>query len=63
CRYSLLPALFSEGIIFSDIKEGTYDGPSFVDYIEHLLPHMNAWPAPQSVLVIVEEVLPLCVAQ
>lgn len=65
--YSILPALCDDGIIFSDIREGAYDGPSFVDYIKRLLPHMNPYPAPRSVLIMdncsihhVDDVLPLC---
>jgi hypothetical protein len=66
-RYSLLPALCSDGIIYCDIKVGAYDGSSFFSYIEELLKHMNPWPALKSVLVMdncvihhVEEVKYLC---
>ncbi|KIJ36630.1 hypothetical protein M422DRAFT_143696, partial [Sphaerobolus stellatus SS14] len=50
--YSLLPVLCSEGIIYSEIQKGAYDGPSFLTFIENLLEHMNPWPAPWSVLVM-----------
>ncbi|KIJ46833.1 hypothetical protein M422DRAFT_226531 [Sphaerobolus stellatus SS14] len=50
--YSLLPALCSEGIIYSEIQKGAYDRPSFLTFIENLLEHMNPWPAPRSVLVM-----------
>ena len=69
-RYSLLPALSSEGIIFSEVREGTYDGPAFVAYVEKLLLHMNPWPAPCSVLVMdncvihhSDDIAPMCAAQ
>jgi len=68
--YSILPALSNDGIIFSDIREGAYDGHGFVEYIQCLLPHMNPWPEARSVLVMdncaihhVDEVLPLCEEQ
>jgi hypothetical protein len=68
--YSLLPALCSDGIIFADVREGAYDGPSFINYISRLLEHMNPWPQPRSVLIMdncaihhVEDVASLCMAQ
>ncbi|KIJ49303.1 hypothetical protein M422DRAFT_147223, partial [Sphaerobolus stellatus SS14] len=51
-RYSLLPALTQDGIIYSDIKLGAYDGPSFITFLEGLLEHMNPYPAPWSVLIL-----------
>ena len=51
-RYSLLPALSQDGIIYSDIKLGSYDGKSFLEYMEGLLEVMNPYPAPRSVLVL-----------
>jgi DDE superfamily endonuclease len=51
-RFSLLPALSQEGIIYSDIRMGSYDGDSFLEYLEGLLEHMNPYPAPRSVLVL-----------
>ncbi|KIJ36877.1 hypothetical protein M422DRAFT_144120, partial [Sphaerobolus stellatus SS14] len=48
----LLPALTQDGIIFSDIKLGAYDGASFLGFLEGLLEHMNPYPAPQSVLIL-----------
>ena len=69
-RFSLLPALSCNGIIFSDVREGTYDGPAFVQYIEQLLPHMNPWPEPLSVLVMdncsihhLDDIAPLCASR
>ena len=66
----MLPALSAEGIIFSEIRVGTYDGPAFIKYIERLLPYMNRWPAPRSVLVMdncaihhLDDIAPLCAAR
>jgi len=59
-----------DGAIFSDMKEGSYDGPAFVNFIENLLPHVEPWPARRSILVMdncaihhVDDVAPLCAAQ
>lgn len=51
-RYSILPALTQDGIIFSDIKLGAYDGESFLYFLEGLMKHMNPYPGPRSVLVL-----------
>ena len=51
-RYSLLPALCSDGIIYSRIREGAYDGAAFLGYVKALMPRMNRWPAARSVLVL-----------
>ena len=51
-RYSLLPALSQDGIIYSNIKLGSYDGNSFLGYLKGLLEVMNPYPAPRSVLVL-----------
>ena len=40
------------GIIFSTVCEGTYNGPAFVHYIQLLLQHMNPWLEVDSVLVV-----------
>jgi transposase len=50
--YSILPALTSEGIIYSDIKIGSWDGEHFLEFLDGLLEHMNPFPAPRSVLVM-----------
>lgn len=67
CRYSILPALCSEGIIYADIQPGAYDGAGFVAYMHSLMEHMNPWPNPCSVVVMdncaihhVEEVAHIC---
>ncbi|KIJ32576.1 hypothetical protein M422DRAFT_147342, partial [Sphaerobolus stellatus SS14] len=48
----LLPALTQDGIIFSNIKPGAYDGPLFIAFLEGLLEHMSAYPALRSVLIL-----------
>ncbi|KIJ35195.1 hypothetical protein M422DRAFT_136599, partial [Sphaerobolus stellatus SS14] len=50
--YSLLPALCSEGVIYSEVRKGAYDGPAFIEFMTNLLEHMSPWPAPKSVLVM-----------
>ena len=52
CRYSLLPALSQDGIIYSDIKLGAYDGEGFLQFLSGHLEVMNPYPAPCSVLVM-----------
>jgi hypothetical protein len=51
-RYSLLPAITMDGIIYSHIKIGGYDGDEFIEYLDGLTTQMNPYPAPRSVLVI-----------
>jgi hypothetical protein len=51
-RYSLLPALCTKGIIYSAVREGSWDGESFVSFVFNLMPYMNPWPEPCSVLVM-----------
>ncbi|KAJ7210797.1 hypothetical protein GGX14DRAFT_334814, partial [Mycena pura] len=66
-RYSMLPAITSEGIIYSHVKKGGYNGEEFCLFLEGLMPHMQAYPAPRSILIIdncrihhVEEVDEIC---
>lgn len=51
-RFTLLPALSSEGPIYAEVKIGPHNGESFLKYLDNLLLHMNAYPAPHSVLVM-----------
>jgi hypothetical protein len=51
-RYSLLPAITVDGLIYSHIKVGGYNGEEFLEYLEGLMDQMNPYPAPRSVLVI-----------
>jgi hypothetical protein len=48
----MLPAITTEGIIYSHIKIGSYNGDQFMDWLEGLLQVMNPYPAPKSILVI-----------
>lgn len=51
-RYSLLPAITVDGIIYSDVKVGGYNGEQFLVWLEGLLKEMNPYPAPRSVLIL-----------
>jgi hypothetical protein len=41
-----------DGIIYSHIKVGSYNGDEFLEYLTGLLTQMNPYPEPRSVLVI-----------
>ncbi|KAF9780466.1 hypothetical protein BJ322DRAFT_1011813 [Thelephora terrestris] len=65
-----LRAQRSEGLVYTKIIVGPYDGDSFVRYIENLVEHMNPYPAPKSILLMdncsihhVEGVSELCSAR
>jgi transposase len=51
-KYSILPALSLDGILHLEVVENTITGNIFHWFIEDLLPHMNEWPMPNSVLVV-----------
>ena len=51
-RYSVLPALTIEGVIYSEVKLGGFNGDEFVAWLVGLLAVMNPYPAPQSVLIL-----------
>jgi hypothetical protein len=51
-RYSLLPAITTDGIIYSHIKVGGYNGDQFIEYLQGLLNVMNPYPESHSVLVM-----------
>jgi hypothetical protein len=48
----MLPALTVNGVIYSHIKMGAYNGDQFLEWLEGLLQVMNPFPAPNSVLVL-----------
>jgi hypothetical protein len=48
----MLPAITVNGIIYSHVKVGGYDGAQFIEYLEGLMQVMNPYPAPNSVLVM-----------
>ena len=50
--YSMLPALSLEGVIYSDIVKGLYDGEKFVQFVDELTSVMNPYPGKNSVLVM-----------
>ncbi|KAH9015861.1 hypothetical protein EDB85DRAFT_1821142, partial [Lactarius pseudohatsudake] len=56
------------GVIYSHIKKGAYNGDEFIKWLTGLLEIMNPYPAPNSVLILdncrihhVEGVEELCV--
>ena len=68
--FSLLPTLSMKGIIFSAVREGTYEGPAFIEYIQQFLQYMNPWLQVNSVLVMdncsihhLNAIVPLCGAR
>ena len=50
--YSVLLALSLEGVIFSDIVKGSYDGEKFIQFVDELTNVMNPYPGKNSVLVM-----------
>jgi len=51
-KYSILPALSLDGILHLEVIDNAVTGEDFFRFIQGLLPRMNAWPLPRSVLVI-----------
>jgi transposase len=51
-KYSILPAISLDGIIHLEVIENAITGADFLRFIEGLLPRMNTWPLPNSVLVV-----------
>jgi hypothetical protein len=51
-RYSILPAITTDGIIYSHIKVGGYNGEEFLQYLDGLTAKMNPYPGLHSVLVV-----------
>jgi transposase len=51
-KYSILPALSLDGILHLEVVENAVTGDIFCQFIEGLLPCMNEWPLPHSVLVV-----------
>jgi hypothetical protein len=50
--YHILPAYTQDGVLFSQVFQGSTDSAVFEDYVEQLLPHYGRWPEPKSVLVM-----------
>ena len=51
-KYSILPALSLDGILHLEVVENAVTGAAFRHFVEGLLPRMNKWPLPNSVLVV-----------
>lgn len=51
-RYSLLPALSLDGMLYAKIVEGSFTTVKFKGFLEGLLDHMQPFPAPNSVIVM-----------
>jgi transposase len=51
-RYHILPAYTQDGVLFSQVFQGTTDSVVYEDFIEQLLHHCRPYPEPHSVLVI-----------
>ena len=51
-KYSMLPALSLDGILHLEVVENAVTGAAFRRFVEDLLPRMNKWPLPNSVLVV-----------
>ena len=51
-KYSILPALSLNDILHLEVVENAVTGATFHRFVEGLLPCMNKWPLPNSVLVI-----------
>ena len=51
-KYSILLALSLDGILHLEVVENAVTGDVFRRFVEGLLPRMNKWPLPNSVLVI-----------
>lgn len=50
--FSVLPALTVDGLLFSQVRTGSFDGDEFLGFLDGLLPFMNPYPGPHSVLVL-----------
>ena len=48
----MLPAISLDGILHLEVVENAITGDIFRQFIEGLLPRMNEWPLPNSVLVV-----------
>lgn len=51
-RYSLLPALSFDGMLWAKVVEGSFTSDLFYEFIEELLTRMAPFPAPNSVIVM-----------
>ena len=51
-RWSILPALGIGGFLHYEIYHGSYNRNRLNDFVERLLPKMNPFPGPRSVLLL-----------
>ena len=51
-RYSLLPALSLNGMLYAKIVEGSFTTKLFLQFLNGLLDRMNPFPAPDSVIIM-----------
>jgi transposase len=51
-KYSILPALSLDGILHLEVVENAITGDIFRQFVQGLLPRMNRWPLPHSVLIV-----------
>ena len=51
-KYSILPAISLDGILHLEAIEKAITSADFHCFVQGLLPHMNKWPLPNSVLVV-----------
>lgn len=51
-RYSVLPAISLDGILYVNIVEGSFTTETFAEFIDGLLDKMNPFPGPNSVIVM-----------
>lgn len=49
-RYQILPAYAQDGVVLSQVFQGSTDAVVFEDFIRQLLHHCGRWPEPRSVL-------------
>ena len=51
-RYSMLPGMSLDGILYIDIVEGSYNTASFAAFIGGLLNQMKPFPEPNSIIIM-----------
>ncbi|KAH9979728.1 hypothetical protein BJV77DRAFT_924256, partial [Russula vinacea] len=51
-KYSILPTISMDGILHLEVLENAIKGNNFLHFVQGLLPCMNKWPLPNSVLVV-----------
>jgi len=49
---SVLPAITLDGLIWASTVLGSFNGSTFLQFLDGVLGQMNAYPAPKSVLIM-----------